>query len=122
MANNYGIKASKANQDVGTAGDSGLQFTSKYPLFKVGTQGSITMAPGTQTIAHGLSYVPAFTVTVYGTAITTGSDDRYYCGYSNQSGQDVIAYADATNLYIATPTASFGTITAYYYVFIDPGT
>jgi len=56
----YGIKASKDGEDVFTATDKNLAFTSKAISPKIKASGTLTFtaSPETQTVAHGLAYIP----------------------------------------------------------------
>lgn len=64
----HGIKIAKQGNNVSTAADRDLVFTSKYPVFKVQAEytGNLSLttdgvaAEGTTTITHNLGYQPAF--------------------------------------------------------------
>jgi len=134
---NYGIKISKPSSDVKTATDKDVIFTSKYRSLKVLKWGNFTFnVPDTgnytHTIAHGLSYAPAFDVFTKGTAAfsfltaSTYADAWFNVGGSNRWFQQdghggIFAYTDSTNLTIqSVGVFKSTTITGRYYIYVDP--
>lgn len=111
MTLDYGIKVSKPGYPVTEATPPQLIFSSKYQTFRVQQQGSgtITHTGGrTHTIAHNLGYVPAFIVHSDVASISFGVAGAYYplpfsqsYGlYMTQYNEDILVWADSTNLYI----------------------
>jgi len=115
MTKNYGIKVSRPGYDAKNAQPNQLAFSSAYKTLKVHTSGSGTLTDGsrTATIAHNLGYVPFFMVHAEGNAgFGSGlfSSGDYALSPLGLGGvladpsmgfnDDLIAYADATNLYI----------------------
>lgn len=78
---NYGTKASKSGNEVLTAADKNLVFTSKSISPKVNLDGTLTFTatPQTKTVNHGLSYIPQVLLfvkasgTSYWTFLATGN-------------------------------------------------
>lgn len=107
----YGIKVSKPGYSVLTATPPQLVFSSKYQTPRVHLQGSGTLTHTggrTVTIAHGLGYVPMFMVHSDVESLSFGVSGTYYPlpfsqGYAYGSptfNEDVLVWADSTNLYI----------------------
>jgi len=101
---NYGVRISQDGYDVKTCSDKETIITSKYANFKGSISGSGTKtvtegAEATETIAHGLSYIPSVTmfVDVY-------DDGKYKPAPFYDQGrlfeQYYYAYADSTNVYL----------------------
>jgi len=87
----WGLKISKDGEDVKTAADKDLLFTTKHNTLKIHTTRKDTIAGsgGTLTIAHGFSYIPMFVVFI------NNSGWKPLTGYSSAN-----AYIDSTNLII----------------------
>ncbi len=107
---NIGSKQSQAGNDVKSATERQLVFTSKYPTFKVAKTGtpscSVTVVTSGvpafgsyQTIAHGLNYPPNFLCFA---ELKSGNwfmvNDVQ--GYTESDSLSFDAYCDATNIYI----------------------
>lgn len=105
-----GLKLSKLNKDVKTAGLEDLLFHSNYSMFKyhLDTTANMTINGGdttkTITIPHGLSYVPVFMV--YSLS-PDGFIWKLPSRFGTISGINIhtYAYADATNIYITWKSA-----------------
>ena len=67
----YGIKISKAGVDVKTAADDELLISSKFPMFKIHTQGTTNLKMYKTTISDGGDGITAAQTTI-GVASTTG--------------------------------------------------
>lgn len=102
----YGAKVSKEGYSVLTAAPKDLVFSSKYQTLRVHARGSgsITHTGGrTVTIAHGLGYVPVFII-----HSDLGASGSYFQLPFTQSygisapqyNEDILTWADATNIYI----------------------
>ena len=65
---NVGIKVSQLGVELNESDDEQLVYSSKFDTLKIHMEGNGTANPDlagsavTETIAHGLSYIPAFTV------------------------------------------------------------
>ena len=133
---NWGIKISQPNIDIGTATNKDLILTSNANAPKIVLQGSTTVTIGTTgsvkndktSIAHGLSFTPAFlSFAKLGTA-----NNRYYAhniiGVPTETDDHHFwAYADGTNINfiigkgnISSHLGTICTHTVYYYIFTDP--
>ena len=114
----YGIKISKEGYDVLTATEQQLAFTSKYPVLKAKLYGLATASGFVSplTIAHGLSYRPAFFAYAKGSTFRFKLP-RFYLG-SDPVGGGISGhcYSDTTNVYIFATNG----IEIYYYIFVDP--
>jgi hypothetical protein len=133
----YGIRVSPPGQNVLTATDKVVTFTSKYPTLKLYKWDTVTFTTSgdgdyTYEIAHDLGYAPAFDVFVKSTAsfpfltattypnawFNIGGANRWF--EQNEAG-GLYAYSDSTKLYIQAKGVFKGdTITAKYYLFVDP--
>lgn len=94
---NYGIKVSKAGEDVKTATGDDLIFSSAYNTLKISALYSKTVECDayeevTESTAHGLGYRPAFLA-----ICTVSSDTRLTPHY--ETSEDYSVYVDATNIY-----------------------
>lgn len=88
----YGIKISTAGNDVHTAEDRDIVYSSKWKSMKIFKEGSGTSdGAGQATIAHGLDFVPAFMV----------YDDDNWKG-AGYYGLNHTSYINSTNLQIET--------------------
>jgi hypothetical protein len=107
---NYGMKISKDGYDVKTASVKDLVMTSKANQWKVHLQGSVTATSSSQTftVAHGLSYTPAYIFFYKANA------NSYY----QMSALGGANYIDGTNL--SMQTASIGDKMSYI-IFKDIG-
>lgn len=124
----FGIKVSEPGIDVLTALPRQLYYSSKYDTLKAKTVATTTQtflginANQTYTIAHGLSYAPAFRVHVKVTS-------NEYCAipfanfFSDISGRvaTMQAYVDTTNLYIRVSgfVGADISLTFKYYIFYN---
>lgn len=129
----FGIKVSKPNNNVFTAGKGDLFVDTTYPILKIKASGtgSLSVSDGgsdSDTIAHDLGYVPR--VLVYG---------QYYDIYSSSKSDYHIRYPKSQLLVTDTSafyytidtedliiTGSFedslgysGTFSYFYYIFYD---
>ena len=125
----YGFKIAKPGFDVLTATDNNLIFSSKFNTLKAYATGTVTISVSPvdvidyASVAHGLSYAPAFMV------FNDGDDGFWH--YSNSGGLQFYAspnyemsyaYTDATDLQlVAENMFSAGTENRYlkYYLFKD---
>lgn len=134
----YGLKVSNAGQDVGTATDRDLQFTTDYSTLKFYQAGTarVTSGNGTITIPHNLGFAPAFYVwrktTAQNTFLSGGTTypNSYIpvgvpnswdnLGFSSKVSSGYIhAFSDNTNLNIAVSGAAAGTYDFKYYTLVD---
>ena len=98
----YGIKISIDGQDVETALDKNLVYSSKYNGMKIAKH---DVAATPQTVSHGLAYVPMFI------------NYRRYDGTKfrmDSSAPDNLAPPHATSSSIIFPNGN-----NYYFIFID---
>jgi len=120
----YGIKISKSGDDVKTADDKDLVFSSKFNSPKIFASGTATVTTdgsgdGTTSVTHSLGYSPAFKVfcEISGKYYP---DPGNYIRRETEGPQSSHAYTDTTKLYIAMDGA--GASTAYkfkYFLFVD---
>jgi len=108
----YGAKVSQAGYDVKTAAKERLVFSSKYDTFKVYVTGNGTLTvaaavdpftprAGTVTVAHNLSYTPAYFVFVDNPVWATAGKLSPYTFRSIGATHNVANFAcDSTNIYI----------------------
>ncbi len=105
---NYGIKVSQLGFDTDDATAQQLIFSSKYNTLKIHSQGYGTANPDvagdvvTVTIAHGLSYIPAFTVFTEIDDVV-GDDGQFFLApftYPVGGDASIIAWSDSTNINI----------------------
>lgn len=122
MALDYGLKISKAGENVLTTAEANLQFTSMYPVLKVadGLVGSVDTVGGEVLIEHNLGYVPFFMC--WGKAASDGVRvllPRLWlgAGASNIGAADV--FADTTNVYISMYITGGGEANIFYYIFLE---
>lgn len=115
----WGIKVSKAGQDVKETVETGLQLTSKYPVIKAVNYGQVsTLAWVWYQIPHSLGYAPLYAVWAKG----NGNNFRFIAprritGADPVGGIVLIrAFSTTTSLRIITSVAS----DVYYYIFVDP--
>jgi hypothetical protein len=126
---NYGLKISKTGYDVKTATDNNLVFSSSFNTLKAYATGVVTISVNPVdvidygSVAHGLSYAPAFLV-------YNDGDDGYW-HYSNSGGlqfyaspnyEESYAYTDDTYLQLVAENMFAGvTENRYlrYYLFKD---
>lgn len=86
----WGLKISKDGEDVKTAADKDLLFTTKHNTLKIHTSRKDTIASSaTLTIPHGFSYIPMFIVFI------NDSGWKPLTGYASAT-----AYIDSNNLVI----------------------
>lgn len=130
----YGIKISKAGNDVLTADIKDQIFNSTANSFKIAQTGTASATVEESDIGppiyseevlevnHSLGYIPGFLV-----FCEFGNDGRWYLPYSADlfggSGDYTTARADSSKLYVTFSAHSGGTYiaTIKYYLFIDPG-
>ena len=115
MSQEYTIKISKEGFDVKTAADKDLIFNAATPSMNFIRSssgfGQITfVADGTQTVAHGLGYIPTFMCFI------KKSGETYWKVLYRDSGSQE-AYSDNANLNIYAQTGD----QVRYYIFFQPG-
>lgn len=135
---NYGMKASKAGQDVKTAASKDLRFNSEKGALKIFKSGDANFTTdgsgnGSVTIAHNMGYPPGFfayrKATAKNTSMsgTTEYSNAYFpVGAPNFYVKDdllhhaIHAYADATNLYILCSGGKASTAMYFrYYILVE---
>ena len=116
MADDYGMKVSKAGFNVLTTGDTNLLFSSKYNVFKVAVEGSGTLSASANVDkTHSLGYVPHFLVFMEDQA----GDMRIVNGSGFIATEQFIAYADTSKINIENQDG--GNSKDYiYFIFYDP--
>lgn len=121
MAQDYGFKVSPPGTDVNTAADKDLAFTSKAFGIKILSQGtaSVTASAGsaTVTVAHGLSYAPAFIAYPKVSASNSVQINEDNLTDNTTSGMFTQAWSDTTNLNMKI--TNNGTIVFKYYIFVE---
>lgn len=117
MTSSFGIKVSRPGFDVKTAAPNELAFSSAYKTLKVSSSGSgtLTQASRTATIPHNLGYIPIFMA--HANLLDQFSSGEYFLlpagsGSGAINNNDILAYADTTNLYIRAE-ANAGTHLSY---------
>ena len=118
MAIDYGLKVSKAGQNVVTASEANLQFTSQYPVLKAAFFGEVSTTGGSwYDISHNLGYTPAFICWAKGASNTKRFlMPRFYSGADPVGGMsNAWVYTTTTTLSIFTSASS----SVYYYIFAD---
>ena len=95
----YGIKITKAGQDVATAADKDLVWSSKYNGMKIKKHDTRATAGS---VAHGLGYVPTF------------------LNFVESSGQYRLEY-DYNETYIDATNIVFADVNNFYFIFVDRG-
>ena len=121
MAQDFGLAVSPPGIDVNTATDLQMAFTSKAFGIKILSQGTISVssegAGATGTVAHGLSYAPAFICF----PVATGKDalqiNETNLVDGESGGMFTQAWSDTTNLNMKTTNS--GTIVFKYYIFVE---
>lgn len=124
----WGIKISKGGQDVGTAVDKNLIFSTKYNVFKTTLQGQTNLVipagssfSGTTQINHGLGYPPMYFLYVGATDTQTHmAQTESYSGTLYSVSRSIYSWSDGTNLNFYINFGTAGTYSAYYYIFFDP--
>lgn len=96
----WGMKVSKAGEDVLTCADDELMMSSEFNQFKIAAVGSTST-----TYAHGLAYVPAF--------FSSSQVSATQYGIVGQNFFSGIPYTDGTNF-----NANGGT-TKYYLFYVQ---
>ena len=111
MTERYGIIVSKPGYDATTATSvSGLVMHDQIPLLKVKSTAKITIDHAdTETIPHGLDYIPIVWV-----FMKNGSNNLVPVYYETT---DTYAYVNSTNLVISNHDGA--TRDFYYYIFHD---
>ena len=122
---NWGLKVSKDDTDVKTAAIKDTVLHSEHYGLKIVSQGSTTFSVtsgsgGSKSVAHGLSYVPAFL------AYCKMTGSKYYLPSSwdyEGNYEQFLASSDSTNLNfsIDSNASSNYTATVYYFILADPG-
>jgi hypothetical protein len=116
-----GIKISKDGYDIKTATILQQSFNSEKNCLKIAAEGSssYTGTGGSITIAHGLSYIPAWLVWY-----EVDNSGKWFPQYVTEdvSGKQVLVnpYTDSTNFVANITMDSSATVLVYYVLFIDP--
>lgn len=134
------MKLSQTGQDVRTATDDQLVWSSDFNLFKIVSSGTATSvvsslaagATDTTTVAHNLGYIPAVMAFVNGTGSTYLTADTYYplpkavpitVGANVHPGITYEVRVDASNVYFDVtnwstvgPITDIGTANWKYYL------
>lgn len=106
----WGMKISEVGQDVETATEDELYYTSRKHMFKVKAEAEVTStSSGTITIPHNLGYIPFSSVYVKETSWVRLPNPQNFSDYPR-------FYIDDTNLYLY---ASASGQKFYYYIFVD---
>lgn len=122
----YGIKISEEGYDVKTCDDVNLILKSSFTLLKVVFSGTIDLSTGSNTVTHGLGYIPQFLV--FGLADGGGGDDyilpangnTYWYPNDFTTGDYIRVEADTTKLYFSVGSAHGTSIeSAYCYIFYE---
>lgn len=100
----YGFRVAKDGQDVRTAADKDLVYSSKYNGMKIKTHNTKAT---TGNVAHGLDYVPTF----LNFRETSG---QYRLDTSEGFSSADLPYATSSNIV-------FGRTNNYYFIFINRG-
>lgn len=117
----YGFKASPPGIDVKTATDQQLAFTSKAFGIKILAEGTISVSSGgggaTGTVAHGLSYAPAFICFPKATGKGALQINETNLVDGESGGMFTQAWSDTTNLNVKTTNS--GDMVFKYYIFVE---
>ena len=120
----YGLKITKSGYDVSNAAIKDQIFNSSANSFKIVAQGTTTIsvpASGSATyvtVAHGLSYTPAFLAFCQ---LSDSSMSFPPGSYGLTNGEGFYAYSDSSNLgFGADPYGTAYTAYIYYYIIGDP--
>jgi len=97
----YGLKIAKDGQDVATAVDKDLVYSSKYNGMKIAKHNT----SGAATVSHGLAYVPMFI------------NYRRYDGTKFRIDSQVPDLVDAPH--VTTSNIIFPNGNNYYFIFVD---
>ncbi|HEX9063136.1 MAG TPA: hypothetical protein VF941_23430 [Clostridia bacterium] len=134
MTLDFGVKVSKVNQDVKTALDKDIQFSSKFSTLKILGKGDTSLTTdgsgnGSVSVAHNLGYSPAYLVFRKGTASFSFLDASTYANSftpvtdvpSLWFGQNSFTtYTNTSNLVIsASSLAANTTYNFRYYYLVD---
>lgn len=121
MAQDYGLKVSPPGFDVKTASDQQLGFTSKAFGIKILAQGTleVTASAGsaTGTVAHGLSYAPAFICFPVASTHNALQINETNLVDNESGGMFTQAWSDTTNLNVKI--TNNGTVVFKYYIFVE---
>lgn len=100
----WGMKISQPGQDVLTAADKDLVYTTKYSGMKIKTHNTKATSG---TVAHDVSgYIPMFMNFIYDGASKYRYENGSYYGDSSYAGTTNITFPNADN---------------FYFIFIDRG-
>ena len=119
----YGLKISKPGYDILTAGVKDQIFNSSYNSFKIVAQGTTsisvpTSGGGSVTIAHGLSFTPAF---LSFCQLSDSSMSFPPDSYGLTNGEGFYCASDSTNIrFNADSYGTAYTAYIYYYIIGDP--
>jgi len=102
-----GIKVSQSGDDIKTADEKNLVFSSKYRTPKVWKSGSVSVAAaGSEVVNHNLGYIPK--LLVY--ELASGSNNVEF-------GNHIVPEIDTNK--ITLRNGGVADHTAYYFIFID---
>ena len=120
----YGVKVSKAGQDVKTATGKNLVFSSAHNTPKVKMEGRTSTTvdnedTNTVEITHNLGYKPSFLLYWR----DTGEDKTWFAMRVRSGYPKVESYVTTSKLYIKVEnySGSTKTVRLYYYIFYDEG-
>lgn len=108
---NYGISIAKPGQNVLTASEDQLYYTSRRKQLKVFMEGQAIPSVGSVTINHNLGYVPV--VTAYYYDINTEAWEKFYY-YGSVIDANVFMEIDTTKVVFSNVFTK-----VYYYIFLD---
>lgn len=120
---NYGIKVSKAGEDVLTTADKNLIYSSAFNTLKVFASGMLHLTTdgagnGTVSVAHNLGFAPAFKSYIEFDDEFFPDPGTYQPDWTNFMKLHV--YTDDTNLYFQAVGATIDyTYNLAYYIFAD---
>jgi len=107
----YGIKISKPGENVLTATEANLYFSTKKKIFKVYQEAEITMASAVYTVTHNLGYVP------YAEAFVQSGNYRTRLPNISFTSNVPSGYLEITTTQLKI-RATNG-VKVYYYIFLD---
>lgn len=107
---NYGISIAKPGQNVLTASEDQLYYTSRKKQLKVFMEGQASTSGGTVTVTHNLGYVPVVIAYYYNDS--TGAWEKFYFYGSIEASN--LMEIDTTKVVFTTDYSK-----VYYYIFLD---